>query len=145
MNDTNPTTSAIPVATTNGSAARVIRNRPKRQQGRATRATPTKRAGRIAQTIGRTPAARPEPNRLIPKQTADPVARAAARIARSREIGTPSSSPPAEAARTTPRATRPRIGARPGARASPASVAMTAAMAPSVESIVAMIPTAPIR
>ena len=80
------------------------------------------------------------------RQAATP-ARLAARIDRLRPTGTPSSTswPPLVAASMTPMAMTARTGPEPGASVCPAMTEMTAAIAPSVEAIVEMIPTAPIR
>ena len=97
LNNEKPTTSAIPVATTNGSAAGSFagdRARPSARPRRRPRPGP---AGRPRAT-GRTRAAWPPPKSETPKHAAAITLRAAARMARSREMATPSSSPPAEAA-----------------------------------------------
>src|SRR5665647_2176668 len=138
---TKPSTSAIPVNTTRGSADRASLSRRVIVRGIVTAATPTRRGGRTAQPTGsdalRCPVAKiPTPN--------DSAASAASQNPPDlRRSGVDSSG--ATPASTMPSVTIARSTAEARPRVSPAATASTAAMAPSVEVTGVTMPTLPRR
>src|SRR6266511_2489820 len=132
VNRPKPAISQTPDSTTYGSAARVMRSPDESASGNATAATPTTRAGSTAQATGSVAPIRPVAYRLTPNASAAAIekinGRVPSRIAAdsrtvSREI----------AASRIPAAMTASGAAAPGEMLSPAMTAITAAIAPSVE------------